>query len=896
MNSVAIDTGDNGIVPGNTNDLAGYSRIYNGTVDMGAYESQVVCPAAGTTRLYVDAHTGVAGLGTSWTDALTSLQSALTVADDCLSNSISEVWVAQGTYYPDDGGIQIDGDDDAAFQLQNDLAIYGGFLGTENDLGQRDPWSHITVLSGDIDQDDITDAHGLVERPADIVGDNSYHVVSASNTDSSAVLDGFAITGGQANGSITTKQHEGGGFFAEAGSPTLTNLTLVGNVAEEGGAMTLVGGSNPSITNASFRSNAASDYGGALHNESSSPTLTNVQISGNRAAVGGGAIYNKASSPKLTNVTIAGNAAGGTVSLASVAPAAVDIAPAGGGIFNLTGSKPEIRNSVIWNNEDSTGTGTASASIRNSDSGSTPLADYSDIQGLASIGGLIFDGTSIDDDPLFVAPVAATSAPSFGGDYRLKGGSPAIDVGNDAFNIEPTDLLGQPRIQGAAIDMGPYESMPAPHVAVYKSVNSPTIEVGETVTYTYEVVNTGLVDLTGLIVTDDKLGTVPLGTSTLTSGTSASEQLTYTVVEGDLPGPLTNTATVTGTSSVSGTVVATDTATVSLSYRPRLTVAKTANPASALPGEVVTYSYVIENTGDVSLSSVSATDSALGAVTLDATTLAPGATATGTLQYTVEASDLPGPLVNTVEAEGTSPVGTVVKAQGSATVGVIDPTPPPATGRVIIQKKTAPGGGTGFAFSGNRTIFNLDDGGSRSFDNVQPGVYRVIEADPSGSGYELSGLTCVDSDATGQASVGDVASRTATINVDPGETVTCTFTNTEDDTITVEKVTIPASTDSFGFGGTLGDFDVAGGSVKDFTNVSPGSYTISEDDPSAAGYVLTGIACVDSASGQTFPGDLATRSVALNLVAGERVHCTFTNELSQVPPAGTTNYLPVVQN
>ena len=104
------------------------------------------------------------------------------------------------------------------------------------------------------------------------------------------------------------------------------------------------------------------------------------------------------------------------------------------------------------------------------------------------------------------------------------------------------------------------------------------------------------------------------------------------VVEGDLPGPLTNTAVVTGTGPTGAVRTSQDSVSVSLSYRPRLTVEKTASPVSALPGEVVTYTYVVENTGDVSLSSVSATDSALGAVTLSATTLAPGATATGTLE------------------------------------------------------------------------------------------------------------------------------------------------------------------------------------------------------------------------------------------------------------------------
>ena len=228
-------------------------------------------------------------------------------------------------------------------------------------------------------------------------------------------------------------------------------------------------------------------------------------------------------------------------------------------------------------------------------------------------------------------------------------------------------------------------------------------------------------------------------------------------------------------------------------------------------------------------------------------------------------------------------MGTVVKDQDSATVGVVDPNPPSATGQVIIQKKTAPGGGTGFAFSGDLGTFNLDDAGIQTINNVAPGRYSVTEADPSGSGYELSGLTCVDSVQGGTASSGDVASRTATINVDPGETVTCTFTNTEDDTVTVEKVTIPASTVSFGFGSDLGDFDLAGGSVKDFTNVTPGSYTLSEDDPTPTGYELTGIECVDSATGQIVQGDVDKRSVELNLVEGERVHCTFTN----TKPPGT---------
>jgi uncharacterized repeat protein (TIGR01451 family) len=221
--------------------------------------------------------------------------------------------------------------------------------------------------------------------------------------------------------------------------------------------------------------------------------------------------------------------------------------------------------------------------------------------------------------------------------------------------------------------MGAFEATPAPHVALHTSVSSVTARAGETVTYTYELVNTGLVTLTAISASDDRLGAIDFGVSQLAPSASARASLSYTVVEGDLPGPLTNLVTVTATSSLSGTVVATDTASVSLSYRPRLLVQKTVSAVGALPGEVVTYTYTINNMGDVSLSSVSATDDVLGPVTLGEATLAPGASTTGTLSYTVEAGDLPGPLVNTVEAQGISPVGTVVKDQDSTTLSVIDP-------------------------------------------------------------------------------------------------------------------------------------------------------------------------------------------------------------------------------
>lgn len=201
-----------------------------------------------------------------------------------------------------------------------------------------------------------------------------------------------------------------------------------------------------------------------------------------------------------------------------------------------------------------------------------------------------------------------------------------------------------------------------------------------------------------------------------------------------------------------------------------------------------------------------------------------------------------------------------------------------ALGTVVIRKSTAPAGGSGFAFSGDLGAFTLKDRGKQVVGSLLPGVYTVREDDPSATGYALSGLVCTDSLASGQASSGDVATRTATIRLDPGETVTCSFTNAQPNTIAIEKVTAPDSTDSFAFdGGALGSFNVTAGSAHIIANAAAGSYTVTEADPAPAGYKLTKASCTDSATGQTTPGNLTTRSVSMTMTAGARIHCVFEN-------------------
>ncbi len=263
---------------------------------------------------YVDAAAGGYEDGSTWTDAFTTLQPAL-VEPACL-----EIWVAAGVYKPGTSQTQ-------SFVVGPGVAVYGGFAGGEEALAQRDWVANVTILSGDIDNNDLDpDGNHIDEAYGDIVGANSYTVVKFIGTgtipvNSSTILDGFTITGGR--GSLV-----GGGMsclgsgIGHVCSPTLSNLTFSGNDAPGGGALYNDGSSgglsSPALANVIFSGNHATDNGGAIENNGdgglSSPSLSNVTFSGNTSGGLAGAMLNYAgtngvSSPVIIDVTFDTNSA-----------------------------------------------------------------------------------------------------------------------------------------------------------------------------------------------------------------------------------------------------------------------------------------------------------------------------------------------------------------------------------------------------------------------------------------------------------------------------------------------------------------------------------------------------------------------------------------------------------
>jgi predicted outer membrane repeat protein len=354
--------------------------------------ASAISPAAATLDQILYVKPGAIGDCSSWDNAC-ELQTALGFAV-----SADQIWVAAGTYKPTTTSSRT-----ISFALKTGVALYGGFPADGGDWDSRDWQTNITTLSGDI---------GVPGQ----ISDNSYHVVEANSVDAAAILDGFTISGGNADD--IDHEDDGGGMDDRDGNPTLRNLVFSYNYAVNGGGLH-IRNSGSTVTNLTFSHNTA-EAGGGLHIRDSSPTLMNVAFSDNSAEVGGGlyirssgatlmeltfsnnsaafgggglfasdnsstlaltditfadntsdsvggGMVNDQSSPTLTNVTFSGNSAvdygGGLDNYDESSPTLTNVtfsgnsAPIGGGLFNTEGSNPSLTNITFTGNTANDGGG-----------------------------------------------------------------------------------------------------------------------------------------------------------------------------------------------------------------------------------------------------------------------------------------------------------------------------------------------------------------------------------------------------------------------------------------------------------------------------------------------------------------------------------------------------------
>lgn len=277
-------------------------------------------------------------------------------------------------------------------------------------------------------------------------------IENSTFTNNGAIDDaGGAIYGYQANLNLTgdlfgtNQANYGGAIYADTGTDLdVDDSTFTGNTAYagSGGAIYAASGAQLDLTHSTLTGND-SNNGGAVYGDHL--TIEADQFNDNSAIIGG-AISASGPLALIDNSTFVANTAsqqGAAVQFTNVADASIvnstitaNIADNYGGAVNVVGGAAII-NSILW--------GDTGIEIVSSDS-SASVSD-SDVQ---------YDYNTPSVDPQFVRDPRTNGASDYG-DLHLQTTSPLIDQGDNDAVQSSTDLAGNPRISGAAVDMGAYE-------------------------------------------------------------------------------------------------------------------------------------------------------------------------------------------------------------------------------------------------------------------------------------------------------------------------------------------------------------------------------------------------------------------------------------------------------
>ncbi len=473
------------------------------------------------------------GNGSSWSNARGDLRQVIQSAVYG-----TQIWVAKGTYFTTNCTTCSVTDRQLAFEIPDGVAIYGGFVGTETSLSQRNWEINTTILSGDIDGD------GRATN-------NTYNIIYLQRASVTTIIDGFTITGGNADNSASIGERYtsgaaiyndgrsggftsptikncvfarnfsvgfGGAVFNNAGfsgfnEARFMNCQFTNNFSQSGGGAICNWGVFGGTCNAKFEfcrftGNKTENSGGAAMNDGQigmcEPSFINCQFYKNESTLYGGTIYNLGKSGNCTPTIT------GCLFWANKAFSAAGVYCLGSERGN---SNPRITNCIFYKNEANTGgsvyanagegtdgraTGTAKPVLTNciiwkNIAGTAP--QLRDINGLPYISHSIVDvatcekvhsgvgdgvtcgdGMLYNQDPLFNDPD--------NGDFHLVPGSPAINAGLNATITSQSvnfDLDSLSRIVGNAVDIGAWEFNPAaqfpPRILV--SPESKTVCLGE---------------------------------------------------------------------------------------------------------------------------------------------------------------------------------------------------------------------------------------------------------------------------------------------------------------------------------------------------------------------------------------------------------------------------------
>jgi len=336
--------------------------------------------------IYVNTNASGDNNGSSWVDAFTDLQDAIS-----LSQSGDDIWVAEGVYYASKT------DETVSFSLVDGTNIYGGFAGNETSLSQREIENHETILSGDINKDGTIDG-------------NTDNILIATN----GIIDGFIIEDGYSSsnhGSMPNLSMKASNDSSKAKIgllprnnskvPSQTSTQNQGHSSPgmvtsgdaestKNGAGIVVWGVSATIKNTTIR-DCFADKGGGIYinvtNElSKQPLFYNVTVENcSSSSRGGGISIDMKSNPTFIDCSFINNYCGGK----------------GGGIYNDFGCSPRLYNCLFLGNNSEMAGGIGNDGVSNS------IIDKCTFTGNISSeqGAAVYQGTGPFNDPIIINSV-----------------------------------------------------------------------------------------------------------------------------------------------------------------------------------------------------------------------------------------------------------------------------------------------------------------------------------------------------------------------------------------------------------------------------------------------------------------------------------------------------------
>ncbi|WP_281322360.1 DUF7507 domain-containing protein [Flavobacterium aestivum] len=348
--------------------------------------------------------------------------------------------------------------------------------------------------------------------------------------------------------------------------------------------------------------------------------------------------------------------------------------------------------------------------------------------------GNVLTNDTLNGTPVNISDIILTSVPNGPLTVNADGSvtvAPNTPGGTYTVNYTICEKLNPTNCDTATVTI----FVTAPSIALVKvGAVGGTGAVGDVITYTFTVTNTGNTTLTNVVINDALTNSVNLAVtpSTLAPNETGTATATYTIIQADVDaGKVTNSATVTGTTPTSGTVTDTSGTTINndtptettLTPNPSIALVKTgAVGGTGIVGDVITYTFTVTNTGNTVLTNVVVNDALTNSVNLAVTpsTLAPNATGTATATYTIIQADVDaGKVINSATVTGTTPTsGTVTDISGTA----INNNTPTETTLVpnpsIAVVKTGTVGGTGAVGYLITYTFTVTNTGNTTLTNV----------------------------------------------------------------------------------------------------------------------------------------------------------------------------------